>query len=119
MLARIVCVALAASTLATGKAAADPSAENGPSVRVSYADLNLQSPAGAQTMYARLENAARHVCDDRAGIRPVIELRALHACVAAALNHAVADLDQPLVTSLYAEGHSLGAREGAYTQAAR
>ena len=34
-----------------------------PSVTVNYADLNLNTPAGVDALYARLRAASRSVCD--------------------------------------------------------
>jgi UrcA family protein len=34
-----------------------------PSVRVTYGDLNLQSPAGIEALYKRIHRAATEVCD--------------------------------------------------------
>ena len=45
----------------TGMAAA-PSQINDASVKVSYADLNIQSEAGARVLYTRLKRATEEVC---------------------------------------------------------
>ena len=61
ILATIIIVA--ASTLTVATADARSRADRGPpSVKVSYADLNLQRPEGAKTLYRRLQAAARQVC---------------------------------------------------------
>lgn len=46
---------------ATGIAAA-PKHINDASIKVSYADLNIQSEAGARVLYARLKRASEEVC---------------------------------------------------------
>jgi UrcA family protein len=61
---------------------------------VSYADLNLESEAGAQTLLRRIKFAARRVC----GVNDIgvlaIEFRAqLHRCAEQATARAVADVD--------------------------
>lgn len=47
-------------------------------VSVSYADLNLDSEAGRQTLKTRVENAVRTACGPRAG-RPYAEVQACRA----------------------------------------
>ena len=61
---------------------------------VSYADLTLESEAGAQTLLRRIKFAARRVC----GVNDIgvlaIEFRAqLHRCAEQATARAVADVD--------------------------
>lgn len=72
-----------------------------PSTSISYADLNLASRAGAEEMLYRLQIAARQVCDDFAGPRPLSERTHIQDCVDVALNAAVRDLHHPTVTALY------------------
>jgi UrcA family protein len=71
------------------------------SEKVSFTDLNLDRPAGAHTLLGRLRGAAQRVCGTDGG-------RADHdyqACVAKALDRAVTEVDNPLLTSLH---HSRG-----------
>lgn len=67
---------------------------------VSYADLDLSRPAGADVMIARIRRAAQAVCGqelfaehDRA--------RHTRACVREAMNGAFEQLDAPLVTARF------------------
>lgn len=55
--------ALAALTfgLTAGQAVADPT-DNPPTVTISFSDLDLSKPAGAETLYQRIQAAARIVC---------------------------------------------------------
>jgi UrcA family protein len=71
-------------------------------VRVRYADLDLSQPADASRMLARLHHAAKEVCDDP-GIRPLIFRAGERLCEKAALDHAVASLNAPMLSALYAD----------------
>lgn len=56
---------VAASALSIGLAAGHALAEGrgeAPSVKVSYADLDLSDQAGAEALYHRIQSAARSVC---------------------------------------------------------
>lgn len=48
--------------------------------RISYADLNLSSQAGAQAFEARVRHAARRVCGDGVGRVSLREATQIHAC---------------------------------------
>jgi UrcA family protein len=82
---------LAANANATTKTAAN---ENTRQAVVSFADLDLETTAGAKTLLTRIKVAARRVC----GVNDVgliaIEFRAqLHRCAEQATARAVADVD--------------------------
>jgi len=72
-------------------------------ITVSYADLNLQSEAGARALLRRLHTAATNACrrprsDNLAYWKePVIS----PSCRAEALRIAVATIDRPTVTAAY------------------
>ena len=72
-------------------------------ITVSYADLNLQSEAGARALLRRLQNAATNACRRPLSNnldywkQPVIS----PSCRAEALRIAVATLDSPTVTAAY------------------
>ncbi|HET6566233.1 MAG TPA: UrcA family protein [Xanthomonadales bacterium] len=73
------------------------------SVVVSYADLDLNNPAGARTLYARLNQAAKKVCGHRP---PPMELHALklyQSCFDSTLNKAVKRVDSQQLYALHAE----------------
>lgn len=75
----------------------------GISVVVSYTDLDLSEPAGAQTLYARLRSAAKKVCGNRP---PPLELRASMAyqdCYNFALNKAVKRVNNQQLYALHAQ----------------
>jgi UrcA family protein len=69
-------------------------------VSVSLADLNLDSPAGAESAYRRLESAARKVCkgaESRSASTQVEWKR----CMSHALGGAVASVDHAGVSGLH------------------
>lgn len=86
-----------ACTLATVCTAADPL--DPPQTKVNFADLNVSNPQGAAAVYARIERAAREVC------QPLEERyfrsRAHDACVHKAIADAVAKIDRPALFNVY------------------
>ena len=71
------------------------------SVRVPYADLNLQSPAGARTMLARLTTASHSACGSEPTITDLGRSELYRGCVSGTLDRAVRSLGAPLVTAAY------------------
>lgn len=71
-----------------------------PSVVVRFAELDLQRAEGAATLYARLQHAARFVCDDATLVDGEAR-RAVRRCVRGALDDAVERIDRPLLTRLH------------------
>ena len=68
---------------------------------VSYADLDLTRPAGADVMIARVRRAAQQVCGQEL-FAEHNRARHISACVRTAMDGAFAQLDAPLVTARYA-----------------
>jgi UrcA family protein len=66
---------------------------------VSFHDLNLNSPEGAAALYRRINAAAYEVCGspDRYDLS---ELK-LNRCVKDAVSRAIAQVNSPMLTSLY------------------
>ena len=67
---------------------------------VSFKDLNLSSTEGAGVAYRRIKSAADEVC----GKRDRFELSQSHAiqtCINEAVSRAVAQVNSPMLTSLY------------------
>lgn len=61
---------------------------------VSFADLDLETQAGAKTLLNRIKSAARRVCGVYDGGHIAMEFRAqLHRCADQATARAVADVD--------------------------
>jgi UrcA family protein len=69
------------------------------SLRVSYADLNLDSAAGAETMLRRVHNAALSICGDEPSA-PLERVMVYRSCVRATVNRAVATLGNPRVAEM-------------------
>jgi UrcA family protein len=88
---------LAASQPALARAAAPDSDQV--SIRVSYADLNLDSRAGAEALLRRVGQAAESVCGSRPSDH-LDDLMIYRACVRSVADRAVANLGHPLVSAL-------------------
>ena len=99
----LLALAALACALGTAPVSATPSAEGGRSVTVSYADINLSSPAGATVLYGRINRAASLFCG--AGPNPADLGRRViwRACVDGAVANAVANVDSPRLTALHAK----------------
>jgi UrcA family protein len=85
----------ALAVLGASPAFADETAR---SVKVSYADLDLSTQAGAATLYSRIRGAARTVCGDD-------DLPYTHwawkKCFNEAVGNAVAKVNNPQLTALH------------------
>lgn len=93
-----VAMILATAGLGAAPAAAGPGDE-ARTLRVSYADLNLRSDAGARTMMTRIKSASYRVCGVHRG-HVSVNAWLEQDCRKKAVSKAVADLDAPLVTAL-------------------
>jgi UrcA family protein len=71
-------------------------------MRLSYSDLNLNSPEVARQLYLRIEQAANSVCGTSNTDVDVI-MRGPGPCVRAAIGHAVHDIHSSMLTKLYVE----------------
>ena len=78
-------------------------------VHVAYNDLDLQSPAGAQTLLERLKRAAYRACGGDPKLhrayrtRPEKTIKVYEECRADAMKRAVDQINAPLVARMYAE----------------
>jgi UrcA family protein len=70
--------------------------------RISYADLNLHSEAGADAFLRRVHAEARATCGDSARRMPLQERRAIRACTRDFESRAVAALDDSYVSTRFA-----------------
>jgi UrcA family protein len=70
----------------------------GPARTVKYADLNLNSHAGAATLYGRIRHAAEQVCGDT-GSRQLEQAAVAKACVDRAIRTSVHAVNRPTLTS--------------------
>ena len=106
LLAMTPIAAAAASLLAAGPASAARIHEldDGQSVAVDYADLNLAGPAGARTLLSRIRAASSLVCHAAAPATPMNlgRVQGYRSCLNATIGRAVDSLDAPVVTALYA-----------------
>src|SRR6266850_4134105 len=94
---RIVGLIVLASftSLALGAATSD----NPPQRVVSYADLNLNHKAGAQTLLLRIKSAAREVCAPQMNTA-VTARRRYQQCLSQAIGRAVADVNAPVLAQV-------------------
>ena len=69
------------------------------SVKVSYADLDLNTQAGAATLYGRLRGAARQLCGYEG--TTFTDQAIWNECVKRAVGDAVAKVNSPQLTALY------------------
>ncbi len=75
----------------------------GVSVKVSYADLNLEKEEGAKVLYRRLQQASKQTCDVR-GLRIAGSVKRMvetQRCYREALSAAVEKIDNELVTNIH------------------
>jgi UrcA family protein len=73
-----------------------------PATVVSYGDLDLSRPAGAEALVRRLETASRQVCGGAPDIRNLEAMQRFRACVQVAMDEAVNKVGAPLVREVYA-----------------
>lgn len=69
--------------------------------KVSYADLNLHSTAGAWAVLRRVRAAAKRVCAPRPADADLDQLADYKTCLHDAVANAVAELGNPRVSALY------------------
>jgi UrcA family protein len=93
-----VSAALALGFSACGQSAAAQNTET-VSVKVSFADLNLSTEAGAKIMLQRIRNAAKEVCGTESD-DPIDRMFEYLPCVNGTTDRAVARFHNPIVTAL-------------------
>lgn len=87
--------------LSAGEAVANKSQDELESVAVTYAELDLSKPAGAEVLYERLQRAAKKVCgfhDRSFSLFSASTKTDKKVCYVDALSRAVAQIDAPPVT---------------------
>jgi UrcA family protein len=72
----------------------------GPDVTVRYSDLDLNTVAGAEKLYERIQQAAAQVCPQ--ADKRLIEYQAVMRCRNTVVAHAVSSVSNPQVTAVYA-----------------
>lgn len=97
-----ISVTVAFSALVLGFAAVCPAADSTdePQATVKYADLNLSSPQGAASLYARIRVAADAVCRGLDGHDPT-SMTLFSRCVHKAIADAVTKVDHPTLYAVY------------------
>ncbi len=92
-----------ASLVTTASASNAAQTSSDQQIVVSYKDLDISRPAGAEILIARMKVAASKVCGPVPDIRQS-EMRAAHRhCMADVLDRAVASMDAPIVGAVYRE----------------
>ena len=74
--------------------------DDAPSVTVSYADLDLSKPAGAETLYRRIQAAARSVCGPRHS-RSLARVQAFRTCYEDAIEDALQQVNESSVFAVH------------------
>jgi UrcA family protein len=83
---------------------------------VRFADLNLARPEGAETLYQRLEAAARSVCgrpsDVEGGARGAKEKARRRECADQAVADAVNEVNRPQLVAVHLGAKQRGSKRG-------
>jgi UrcA family protein len=95
---------LLAAALTSFPARAGEAAE-ATALQVKYGDLDLNRPAGIETLYQRLQFAAHQVCGPRGGTGIRLIDRGWQTCVNSAMDDAVRQLNRPALTA-YRRSHA-------------
>jgi UrcA family protein len=69
------------------------------SVRVSYADLDITTTAGATALHRRIKSAAKEVCGYEG--TSLVEMDLWQRCVQGAVDDAVASVNSPLLAAVH------------------
>jgi UrcA family protein len=81
------------------QATAAPAGDSLPSEKVSYADLDISTRAGAQVLYHRIVVAAHQVCDSP-GTRDLLLLEMERKCDDQAIDNAVKRVNSPALSQV-------------------
>ncbi len=95
------CVATCAFALFSAPAFAANTTRHDTAVTVHYGDLDLSKASGAEVLIRRLDQAARQVCG--ADTYRGLVRREQRACRTQAVTQAVAEVNQPMVSTMLAE----------------
>jgi UrcA family protein len=93
-------------TIGVQQASAEAEFEDFRSITVSYSDLDLTRQAGIETLYKRINWAARAACGPTSLHKYDAFLssrKAWRECVDRAIEHAVEQIDEPKLTALHQE----------------
>lgn len=95
----LVVLAVLSATMLAGVTQAATAADF-PKQDVSYKDLNLNSNAGIQVLYKRIQGAANQVCG-KVDVRDLQGMSVQKACVERAISDAVATVNSQSLTRVY------------------
>jgi UrcA family protein len=100
---RTTIVAMSALAIPMAAIGATPSQFEDVSVKVSFADLNIQSDAGAKVLYSRLKRASEDACDLDSYARSsgLSEYQKARECYEQALEDAVASIDSDALQQIH------------------
>jgi len=103
VLKAVTAIVLGAGFLASA-VATPPSLYEEVTVKVQYADLNIQNEAGARVLYQRLKDATAEVCDmdSYAKNRSLSRFNSTKQCYSETLTQAVNKIDSDVLTSIHA-----------------
>jgi UrcA family protein len=94
MICAAACALSAAFTFSMLPATAHAADDNVISMKVSYADLNIQTPEGAKVLYKRIVHAAYVVCPGYGDLQEEFK------CINQAIAGAVKQVDSPALSAL-------------------
>jgi UrcA family protein len=95
----VVAIAAMSATVLAGVTHAAEAGDTLPKQVVVFKDLNLNSNAGVQVLYRRIQGAADQVCG-KVDARDLRGVRAKKACVEQAIANAVATVDSRMLTTV-------------------
>jgi UrcA family protein len=100
---RTTVILMAALALPLTAFGAAPSHFEDVSVKVSYADLNIDNEAGAKILYMRLRNAAEEVCGLGSDVKLGSRTASSHAkaCYREALDKAVTEINHEQLSRIH------------------
>ena len=79
----------------------DGAAGSGPSITISYSELDVSRPRGVEVLYTRIKRAARSVCGIDRLHRELSGGRRAMACYQSTLDDAVMQVNRPTLTALH------------------
>jgi UrcA family protein len=100
---RATVVAIGALAIPMTAIGGAPSQIEDVSVKVSFADLNIHSDAGAKALYSRLKRASEDACGLDSFVRSsgLSEYQAARECYSEALDDAVASIDSDALQEIH------------------
>lgn len=72
-----------------------------PTMRVSYAELDINKPRGLQVLYSRIQHAAKVVCGVEHSPKQLSRHRQATACYNDAIDDAVRQINRPTLTAFH------------------